>query len=374
MSNNEFTTHIKNKYKEWKCDSCINKYCKKCNKSLHNTDTDSICCDKCNYWYHLPCSNLSASEFKCYIDNTNKIWKCNSCINLICKKCDITLFKKENILFNICKNKYHLKCSGLTKDFFKKIKNKEDAWNCRNCYSDIFPFHQIDNQKLEKLIEITKKTFSSININKEDYTNWCNICNKKVIQPRNSLPCTNCKTFIHKKRSKLNRIGIQNFHIFKGKWECTYCLHEKYPFTEVKNDESNNISYNSSMKYQCNTKVPHVMIDNNLKLLLTQTNQKESWNSYKFDIENEFEKNIEIKPNFKYYEVHDFDKMKELWENKPKLSIFHTNICSLNAENMEDLVHDMDFNFDVLAVTETWNPDKTKDKFSPHHIEGYQKY
>ena len=68
--------------------------------------------------------------------------------------------------------------------------------------------------------------------------------------------------------------------------------------------------------------------------------------------------------------------MKELWKNKPKLSIFHTNICSLNAnaENMEGLVHDMDFNFDVLAVTETWNPDKTKDEFSPHHIEGYQKY
>ena len=118
------------------------------------------------------------------------------------------------------------------------------------------------------------------------------------------------------------------------------------------------------------------MIDNKLKPLLTQSNQQESWNAHNLQVENEFEQHIEIKANFKYYEIHDFHKLNSIWKNQTKLSIFHTNICSLNAnaENMENLLHDLDFKFDILAVTETWNPAKTSDKFSPHHIEGYQKY
>ena len=40
-------------------------------------------------------------------------------------------------------------------------------------------------------------------------------------------------------------------------------------------------------KYQCNKKLPHVMIDNKLKLYL-----------FFFEVENEFGQNIEIKPNF----------------------------------------------------------------------------
>ena len=43
-----------------------------------------------------------------------------------------------------------------------------------------------------------------------------------------------------------------------------------------------------------------------------------------------------------------------------------------NAEKMEDLLNDLDFKFDVLAVTETWNCEKNK--FSPHCIEGYHQY
>ena len=63
-------------------------------------------------------------------------------------------------------------------------------------------------------------------------------------------------------------------------------------------------------------------------------------------------------------------------EKKLNFCILHTNICSINAnsENLEILINNLEHNFDVLAVSETWTP---KDKqFSPKfkHITGYQKF
>lgn len=144
----------------------------------------------------------------------------------------------------------------------------------------------------------------------------------------------------------------------------------------IDDTQLDNIAFNSNIKCKCNVRLPHITVDNKLKLLLTQSNENESWKAHNLDIENEFEENIEIKPNFKYYNVHDFHVLGKALKKQNKLSIFHTNICSMNAnvESMQDLLHDLDFKFDILAVTETWNPETTKDKFSPPHINGYYEY
>jgi hypothetical protein len=57
-------------------------------------------------------------------------------------------------------------------------------------------------------------------------------------------------------------------------------------------------------------------------------------------------------------------------------SIIHTNICSIqqNGENLSDLLVDLEFKFDLIAVTETWNPEDKKHKFSPPIFEGYSPY
>ena len=54
-----------------------------------------------------------------------------------------------------------------------------------------------------------------------------------------------------------------------------------------------------------------------------------------------------------------------MWNKKGSLkkgSIFHTNICSMqsNINSLEDLLHDLDHTFDVIAVSETWNLKKTE--------------
>ena len=37
-------------------------------------------------------------------------------------------------------------------------------------------------------------------------------------------------------------------------------------------------------------------------------------------------------------------------------------------------MHDLDYSFDIIALSETWNPEKNKDSFSPKKIEGYLDY
>ena len=41
---------------------------------------------------------------------------------------------------------------------------------------------------------------------------------------------------------------------------------------------------------------------------------------------------------------------------------------------MEIVSADLDFKFDILALTEAWNPEKNKDNFFPKIIEGYHDY
>ena len=45
-----------------------------------------------------------------------------------------------------------------------------------------------------------------------------------------------------------------------------------------------------------------------------------------------------------------------------------------NFDSLETLCTDLDYPFDVIAVSETWNPEKSKDKFIPKNLPGYEPY
>ena len=54
----------------------------------------------------------------------------------------------------------------------------------------------------------------------------------------------------------------------------------------------------------------------------------------------------------------------------------HTNICSLqaNTEKLEILLHELEFKFDVISLTETWNPEQKIHNFNPKILDGYNEY
>ena len=94
-------------------------------------------------------------------------------------------------------------------------------------------------------------------------------------------------------------------------------------------------------------------LSNNSKL---KKQTKEKLRSYSYQ-----DPNHVIDPtNFSYYLTHEFHKLhnKNSSEtNKTKFSVLHTNICSLqgNFDNLEQLLNKIECEFDIIALTETWN-------------------
>ena len=78
---------------------------------------------------------------------------------------------------------------------------------------------------------------------------------------------------------------------------------------------------------------------------------------------------------FKYYLNHEFHKLnKNINSDKnDKFSLLHTNICSLqgNFEKLEMVLSDLEYQFDVIALTETWHDDNNP-SFVAGILPGYQ--
>ena len=80
--------------------------------------------------------------------------------------------------------------------------------------------------------------------------------------------------------------------------------------------------------------------------------------------------------NFKYYTTHEFHIIVKNTDSKHCFSLLHIDISSLagNFEKLECLINALDYRFDIISCTETWNPDEKKHLFIPGILDGYHKY
>ena len=138
--------HKKNPYKPWRCETCTDKYCKHCDKTFPLTDQDSICCDKCSYWYHLRCTDLTKNDFDTLSEDETTKWLCQKCVNNYCKKCDSSVYHKAKISCCLCSHTYHFSCVNIPKTY-KDDKSFTKNWICFNCKPGVFPFFKIDTKK-----------------------------------------------------------------------------------------------------------------------------------------------------------------------------------------------------------------------------------
>ena len=87
--------------------------------------------------------------------------------------------------------------------------------------------------------------------------------------------------------------------------------------------------------------------------------------------------NVTYPTFFKYYLNHEFHKLnKNINSGKnDKFSLLQTNICSLqdNFEKVEMLLSDLENQFDIITLTETWHNDNNP-SFTAGIPPGYQKY
>ena len=103
----------------------------------------------------------------------------------------------------------------------------------------------------------------------------------------------------------------------------------------------------------------------NILLNLNELNYDNNLNKH-----SEFDPNVAITSfnNFRYYSIHEFHKLIRNFNVNQCFSLMHTNISSLtgNFDKLEHLITDLEFCFDIIACTETWNPE---DKSTYSHLE-----
>ena len=135
-------------------------------------------------------------------------------------------------------------------------------------------------------------------------------------------------------------------------------------------------SFNSNWTCGCKSKTRKFIpaaVSNDYKLILNYHNTDNKYNEiYLEDFDENFDLYHSLKPGFKYYETHQFYLMKNKVNNP--FSLFHTNICSLqyNGDNLQNLLASLEFKFDIIALSETWNPEY-KNNFQPPILLGYHK-
>ena len=160
-------------------------------------------------------------------------------------------------------------------------------------------------------------------------------------------------------------------------WECPSCMHEKFPFNKIDDKALLKEAYNSNFSCKCQTTSDYCLEKSKYVFKYKKSNsKKDTFFTNVVDINDQILSDFTIKPNFKYYQNHEFHKITNNLSKQNNFRLFHTNICSLqgNFENLQILINNLDFKFDIIAVSETWTPEGKKDTWKPDTLEEYQNY
>ena len=178
----------------------------------------------------------------------------------------------------------------------------------------------------------------------------CTGCNKSVNNKLKSLPCSVCKSLIHKKCSYVTNTTILDID---RSWICPYCFNSAMPFSNEPNEVLDDIFHQKKANEQ------------NKKTSLTENITK----SFKM---------LEIpelsNTNCDYFDDTTFKAIKD--EIKPEFTILHTNINSISAHNddLSILINETKCHFDIICLSETHHSKKNNHLFNPSNVHGYQKY
>ena len=192
------------------------------------------------------------------------------------------------------------------------------------------------------------------------------------------LLCSSCNCIVHRKCSEIPLKELNTIDsTFMKHFECLSCLKEKYPLFDLTTENIIKESFNSNFNCACQTTTRKSIINNKHKFNFANFTEEYELKGHGPDANNHIDTIFDLKPKFDYFTNHDFHKLGQgkISASKP-LSILHTNISSIqhNLDNLTYLLENLQYKFDVIAFSETWNPDSKAYKFNAGIIEGYQPY
>ena len=129
-------------------------------------------------------------------------------------------------------------------------------------------------------------------------------------------------------------------------WYCRACCADIFRFTNINNYKLY-LSLNNTGKKYCETDQKETYL-----VLKPQRNLIDLFNDFNnFSDQNKNQENVS---HCKCYDLSEIKPLNKL-NNKSSLSLFHLNTCSLskNFEGLEYLLDSTNFNFDVIAISET---------------------
>ena len=231
----------------------------------------------------------------------------------------------------------------------------------------------------DKIESRTKKIIRAI---KFDHN--CSVCTRKINknQLQKALPCASCLSLIHRKCSGFSPYELNTTDPSKlTYWECKKCHSEKFPNNSISDEELYAMSYNSNFSCPCQSDVENEVYRKQYVLNLTKFINKndDPKNTDGPDPLNNIDKVFDMQIAFDYYTTHQFHKLSSkstAKKSKPQLSIYHTNVSSLqgNFEKLHTHLASLNHPFEIIALSETWNPLHKKDSFKAPDIDGYKKY
>ena len=135
---------------------------------------------------------------------------------------------------------------------------KVEIWYCRTCTKDIFPFHEVNDTQLHKVLIKSGRPKNDTNkdiskMKSKIKTTTCNVCNKKNKIINKIVLCKTCFSPIHRKCCKLKRSDIHDIVEDKWGWECPTYTSGRFPFTTVEDKEIIKNSLNSNFHCKCQT-------------------------------------------------------------------------------------------------------------------------
>ena len=280
--------------------------------------------------------------------------------NYPCKKCNLNIPQNTNsICCDICDTWLHVNCAGLTLKIFKKIiKDETSTWYCTPCLQTHFPVGNLGPISFYNMLNHdtnihTLKKLEAYNKN-NNFINICSVCNKKSNNEK-SIPCSTCNSLLHQKCANYKLKKLKNINELRH-WSCPECINNIFPFQNIMDNDLHILSENPNPKAN----------------ILNLKNLRKNFNFTKLSHQTDEETESNFNNYCDYYDVDEFIAL----EKEKTFSIFHTNISSLSAnhKNLQILLSNLQHNFDIISLTETWDQIEKRDTFMPNNLNGYHKY
>ena len=254
------------------------------------------------------------------------------CESVICRTCNGYVFEENAIFCDICRSWFHLNCTKLDRKSLGSYGLSELPWYCVLCVQ--LPFASVSDRAVRAYSFNSCQYFSC--------KGSCSYCKRTIKESDKTLLCKLSKHYVH---LSCERTVRQNMTTESRVWSCTNCY--VFPFDSL--DQEDFLEINSIFDDNVN----HLNLQN-LPLFDIPKVFANSINDFLSDSDSD------VSEVCKYYSVESFNKMQE--EKKNFLSVFHTNIRSLNKnfECLENFLSNLESKFDIVSLSETWAATRSK--------------